>query len=78
VNAATKGDDMPARVAQLPISITGFWPLNRIATRIAREVKLWRWRRQRSQTGSPVTVPRRRSGRAFMLASRCSDPSVGA
>ena len=58
-------------------SITAFWPLSRIATRIAREVKLWRWRRQRSQIGAPVTVPRRRSGRAFMVVSRCSDSRSG-
>ena len=69
---------MPARVAQLPISITGFWPLSRIATRIAREVKLWRWRRQRSQIGAPVTVRRRRSGSAYMFESRCADSGPGA
>jgi hypothetical protein len=69
---------MPARVAQLPTSIIAFWPLSRIATRIAREVRLWRWRRHRSQVGSPVTVPRRRSGRAFMFESRCADPGPGA
>lgn len=68
---------MPARVARLPIS-TGLWPLSHIATRVAREVKLWRWRRERSQIGAPVTLPRRRSGRAFMFESRRSDTSSSA
>jgi hypothetical protein len=63
---------MPARVVRLPIS-TGLGPLSHIATRIAREVKLWRWRRERSQSGAPVTIRRRRSGRAFMFESRPSD-----
>ena len=63
---------MPARVVQLPIS-TGFRPLARIATRVARELKLWRWRRERSTIGAPVTLPRRRPGRAFMFESRRSD-----
>jgi hypothetical protein len=65
---------MQARVVRLPIS-TGLGPLSHIATRIAREVKLWRWRRERSQSGAPVTIPRRRSGRAFMIESRPSDLS---
>lgn len=63
---------MPARVVRLPIS-TGLGPLSHIATRVAREVKLWRWRRERSQIGAPVTIPRRRSGRAFTFDSRRSD-----
>jgi hypothetical protein len=67
---------MPARVVQLPIS-TGFRPLARIATRVARELKLWRWRRERSTIGAPVTLPRRRPGRAFMLQSRLSDAHFG-
>jgi hypothetical protein len=67
---------MRARVARLPVS-TGFWPLSRIATRVAREVQLWRWRRQRSQIGAPVTVPRKRSGRAFMFESRRPDAGAG-
>jgi hypothetical protein len=65
---------MQARVVRLPIS-TGLGPLSHIATRIAREVKLWRWRRERSQSGAPVTIPRRRSGRALMFESRSSDLS---
>jgi hypothetical protein len=67
---------MPARVVRLPLS-TGRGPLSHIATRVAREVKLWRWRRERSQIGAPVTLPRRRSGRAFMFDSRRSDSSSG-
>ena len=67
---------MPARVVRLPIS-SAFWPFSRIATRVARELKLWRWRRERSQIGAPVTIPRRRPGRAFMFASRRSDASPG-
>jgi hypothetical protein len=67
---------MPARVVRLPIS-TGLGPLSHIAARVAREVKLWRWRRERSQIGAPVTIPRRRTGRAFMFESRCSDTSSG-
>jgi len=67
---------MPARVVQLPIS-TGFRPLARIATRVARELKLWRWRRERSTIGAPVTLPRRRPGRAFMFESRRSDARSG-
>jgi hypothetical protein len=63
---------MPARVVRLPIS-TGLGPLSHIATRVAREVKLWRWRRERSQIGAPVTMRRRRTGRAFMFESRRSD-----
>jgi hypothetical protein len=63
---------MLARVARLPI-YTGLGPLSHIATRVAREVKLWRWRRERSQIGAPVTIPRRRSGRAFMFESRRPD-----
>ena len=64
---------MPARVARLPI-YTGLGPLSHIATRVAREVKLWRWRRERSQIGAPVTIPRRRSGRrGFMFESRRPD-----
>ena len=63
---------MPARVVRLPIS-TGLGPFSQIATRVAREVKLWRWRRERSQIGAPVTLQRRRSGRAFILESRRSD-----
>ena len=42
----------------------------RIATRVAREVKMWRWRRERSRSGAPVTISRRRAGRAFMFESR--------
>jgi hypothetical protein len=67
---------MPGRVVRLPIS-TGLGPLSHIATRVAREVKLWRWRRERSQIGAPVTMPRRRTGRAFMFESRRSDTSSG-
>ena len=67
---------MLARVARLPL-YTSFGPLSHIATRVAREVKLWRWRRERSQIGAPVTIPRRRSGRAFMFESRRSDSSSG-
>jgi hypothetical protein len=67
---------MPARVVRLPIS-TGLGPLSHIATRVAREVKLWRWRRERSQIGAPVTMPRRRTGRAFMFESRRSDANPG-
>jgi hypothetical protein len=67
---------MPARVVRLPIS-SGFWPFSHIARRVAREVKLWRWRRERSQIGAPVTIRRRRSGRAFMFESRRSDASLG-
>ena len=63
---------MPARVARLPIYM-GLGPLSHIATRVAREVKLWRWRRERSQIGAPVTIPRRRSGRAVTLDSRRPD-----
>jgi hypothetical protein len=64
---------MPARVVRLPIS-TGFGlgPFSHIATRVARELKLWRWRRERSQIGAPVTIPRRRSGRALMFEPRRS------
>jgi hypothetical protein len=62
---------MPARVVRLPIS-TGLRPLSHIVTRVARELKLWRWRRERSQIGAPVTIPRRRSGRTFMFESRRS------
>jgi hypothetical protein len=50
-----------------------FWPFSQIARRVAREVKLWRWRRERSLIGAPVTLQRRRSGRAFMFESRRSD-----
>ena len=67
---------MPARVVRLPIS-TGLGPLSQIATRVAREVKLWRWRRERSSIGAPVTLPRRRPGRAFMFESRRSDAHPG-
>lgn len=67
---------MPARVVRLPI-FTGLGPLSHIATRVAREVKLWRWRRERSQIGAPVTIPRRRSGRAFMFESRRFDAGAG-
>ena len=67
---------MPARVVRLPIT-TGLGPLSSIATRVAREIKLWRWRRERSQIGAPVTVPRRKSGRAYMFESRRSDASPG-
>jgi hypothetical protein len=66
---------MPARVGRLPI-YTGLGPLSHIATRVAREVKLWRWRRERSQIGAPVTIPRRRSGRASMSDSRRPDPGA--
>jgi hypothetical protein len=65
---------MPARVMRLPIT-TGLGPLSSIATRVAREIKLWRWRRERSQIGAPVTIPRRKSGRAYMFESRRSDAS---
>jgi hypothetical protein len=67
---------MPARVVRLPIT-TGLGPLSSIATRVAREIKLWRWRRERSQIGAPVTIPRRKSGRAYMFESRRSDASPG-
>ena len=67
---------MPARVVRLPVS-TGLGPLSHIATRVARELKLWRWRRQRSQSGAPVTIPRRRPGRGFMLDARRSDSGLG-
>ena len=67
---------MRARVAWLPLS-TGLGPLSHIATRVAREVKLWLWRRERSQRGAPVTLPRRKSGRAYMLDSRRRDASPG-
>ena len=60
---------MPARVVRLP-SVTGLGPLSQIATRVARELKLWRWRRERSSIGAPVTLPRRRPGRGFMFESR--------
>jgi hypothetical protein len=63
---------MPARVARLPIYM-GLGPPSHFATRVAREVKLWRWRRERSQIGAPVTIPRCRSGRAFTLDSRRPD-----
>ena len=63
---------MPARVVRLPVS-TGLGPLSHIATRVARELKLWRWRRERSQIGAPVTIPRRRSARGFTLDSRRSE-----
>jgi hypothetical protein len=63
-------------VVRLPIS-TGLGPLSHIATRVAREVKLWRWRRERSQIGAPVTIPRRRTGRAFMFESRRSETTSG-
>ena len=52
-------------------------PLSWIATRVARELKLWRWRRQRSTIGAPVTLPRRRPGRAFMFESRRSNAHSG-
>jgi hypothetical protein len=68
---------MRARAARLPNITTSFGPLSDIATRVAREVKLWRWRRERSQNGAPVTQPRRRPGRAFMLESRRPDASPG-
>jgi hypothetical protein len=67
---------MPARVVRLPIT-TGLGPLSSIATRVAREIKLWRWRRERSQIGAPVTIPRRKSGRGYMFESRRSDASPG-
>lgn len=67
---------MPARVARLPI-YTGLGPFSHIATRIARELKLWRWRRARSHSGAPVTLPRRRRGRAFMFESRRSAARAG-
>jgi hypothetical protein len=67
---------MPARVVRLPI-VSGFWPFSGIVTRVAREVKLWRWRRRRSQIGAPVTIPRRRPGRGFMFESRRSGASPG-
>jgi hypothetical protein len=41
-----------------------------IATRVAREVRLWRWRRERSRSGAPVTITRRKAGRAYMFESR--------
>ena len=67
---------MRARVVRLPLS-TGLGPLSHIATRVAREVKLWRWRRERSQIGAPVTIPRRKPGRAFMFDSRRPGASPG-
>jgi hypothetical protein len=67
---------MPARVVRLPTP-TSLGPLSQIATRVAREVKLWRWRRERSSIGAPVTLPRRRPGRAFMFESRRSDAHPG-
>ena len=60
---------MQARVVPLPLP-TRFRPLSRIATRVSRELKLWLWRRERSQRGAPVTVARRRPGRAYMFESR--------
>jgi len=65
---------MPARVVRLPVS-TGLGPLSHIATRVARELTLWRWRRERAQIGAPVTIPRRRPGRAS--DSRRPDPRPG-
>ena len=67
---------MPARVLRLPTS-TSRGPLSQLATRVAREVKLWRWRRERSQIGAPVTIPRSRSGRAFMFDSRRPESRPG-
>ena len=61
---------MQARVVRLRPSTGGFRPLLHIATRVTREVKLWLWRRERSQRGAPVTVTRRKSGRAYMFESR--------
>jgi hypothetical protein len=66
---------MQERGIRWPLTVK-LWPFSRIATRVARELKLWRWRRERSQSGAPVTVPRRRSGRAYMFESR-RDPSPG-
>ena len=76
MNGEAEDNDMPARVLRLPTS-TGRGPLSQIATRVAREVKLWRWRRERSQIGAPVTIPRSRSGRAFMFDSRRADSRPG-
>jgi hypothetical protein len=67
---------MRTRVVELPASRT-FRPFSRIVTRVAREVKLWRWRRERSQRGAPVTVSRRRPGRAYMFESRRTDARPG-
>lgn len=67
---------MRARVVQLPVS-TSHGPFSHIVSRIAREVKLWRWRRERSHHGAPVTIPRRRPGRAYMFESRRPDASPG-
>lgn len=67
---------MRTRVVELPVSRT-FRPFSRIVTRVAREVKLWRWRRERSQHGAAVTVSRRRPGRAYMFESRRPDPRPG-
>jgi hypothetical protein len=44
-----------------------------ITTWLVREMHLWRWRRERSRSGAPVTIARRRGGRGYMLASRRSD-----
>jgi hypothetical protein len=66
---------MRERVARLPLT-TSFWPFAHIA-RVAREVKLWRWRRQRSQSGAPVTISRRKPGSAYMFESRRPDTSPG-
>ena len=44
----------------------------RIATRVAREVKMWRWRRERLRNGAPVVITRRKTGRAYMFESRRS------
>lgn len=52
-------------------------PFERVIVRIAREVKLWRWRRERSQIGAPVTIARRKPGRAYMFESRRPDASPG-
>jgi hypothetical protein len=67
---------MRARAARMPLTI-GFGPFSRIATRVRREVQLWRWRRERSQHGAPVTVTRRRPCRAYMFETRRSDPRPG-
>ena len=67
---------MQARVVRLPVS-TGFRPLSRIATRVSRELRLWLWRRERSQHGAPVTVRRRKPGRAYMFESRRPDARPG-
>ena len=64
---------MPGR--DLTIS-TGLGPFSQIATWVAREVKLWRWRRELSQIGAPVTLQRRRSGRAFAFETRRSDGGI--